>query len=143
MKPILTVLLLLLTQALLAPPEFIHTRTEFTEPNPLQEIWESVCYVESQMNPNAVNHAERAYGIAQIREIRLLDYEMHTGIKYELTDMLDSATSRKIFMFYAEKNLPDGIEAIARRWNSGPNGMEIAQSEIYFEKVLSNINNQI
>jgi hypothetical protein len=91
-------------------------------------------------NHSAVNQREQAYGIAQIRQIRLLDYEMHTGIKYELTDMLDSSLSREVFMFYAEKNLPDGIEEIVRNWNGGSHGVELASTEKYYEKVVNTLN---
>ncbi len=47
--------------------------------SPLQPLWEAVCVVESSNNYHALNTLEMAYGIAQIRQIRLDDYNQRTG----------------------------------------------------------------
>ena len=51
---------------------------------PFEMIWRAVCWVESENNPLAFNKKELAYGIAQIRYIRLYDYNKKTGKLYRV-----------------------------------------------------------
>jgi hypothetical protein len=72
---------------------------------------------ESLGNPNAVNKLEQAYGIAQIRQIRLDDYNMRTGKKYKLKDCFNQRISKEIFMYYAHRYSHHDMSYIARKWN--------------------------
>lgn len=98
-----------------------------------QPLWEAVCTVESNNNESALNGLEMAFGIAQIRDIRIRDYNDRTGKGYTLEDCLDSVISREVFMYYAEK-LGD-YETIAKRWNGSG-----AKTEIYWEKIKEELN---
>ena len=101
--------------------------------SPLQPLWEAVCTVESSNVKDTVNRAEMAYGIAQIREIRIRDYNERTGKGYTLEDCLDSAISREVFMYYAEK-IGD-YEKAAKKWNGSG-----YKTELYWEKVKKELN---
>ena len=101
--------------------------------SPLQPLWEAVCTVESSNVKDTVNRLEMAYGIAQIREIRIRDYNERTGKGYTLEDCLDSAISREVFMYYAEK-IGD-YEKAAKKWNGSG-----YKTEIYWEKVKKELN---
>lgn len=98
-----------------------------------QPLWEAVCTVESNNNESALNGLEMAFGIAQIRDIRIRDYNDRTGKGYTLEDCLDSVISREVFMYYAER-LED-YETIAKRWNGSG-----AKTEIYWEKIKEELN---
>lgn len=101
--------------------------------SPLQPLWEAVCTVESSNVKDTVNRLEMAYGIAQIRDIRIRDYNERTGKGYTLEDCLDSAISREVFMFYAEK-IGD-YEKAAKKWNGSG-----YKTEVYWEKVKKELN---
>lgn len=96
--------------------------------NPFLHLWEAVCVVETNNNPMAVNRKEQAYGIAQIRQIRLDDYAQRTGITYTLEDCFDTEVSKRIFMYYC--NDIQSMERIARRWNGRG-----TKTTLYWEKV--------
>ena len=98
-----------------------------------QPLWEAVCMVESSNNYHALNTLEMAYGIAQIRQIRLDDYNQRTGEHLGLLQCYDENYSRKIFMYYAVR-LQD-YETIAKRWNGSG-----AMTEVYWEKVQGYLN---
>ena len=84
--------------------------------------------VESLNREDAINHAERAYGIAQIRQVKLNEYYRATGIRYTLKQCLNEDVSREIFYWHCDKW--GSPELAAKRWNgSGP--MTIA----YWNKV--------
>jgi len=102
-------------------------------------IFEATAYVESRNNPNAVNRIEQAYGIVQIRQIRLDDYFQRTGTRYYLTQMQDPIKAKEVFMYYAKQYPPEKLEQICREWNGGPKGMKYVGTKKYYEKV----NNQI
>ena len=62
-----------------------------------------------------------AYGISQIRQGKLDDFNRETGKHYTLEDCLDPDVSKEIYMHFAVKYGPYQIEKLARRWNgSGP-----------------------
>jgi len=82
-------------------------------------LWEALKMVESSNNPYAINHTEQAYGVSQIRQIRLDDYYKRTGTRYTLEDCLHEDVSLEIFRYYYERF--DDWELAVRRWNgSGP-----------------------
>ncbi len=87
--------------------------------NPYEHIWKAICEYESKNDPLAWNEKENAVGIAQIRPIRLLDYNRRTGKNYSLKEMHDIKKSREVFMYYAHRLKHP--EKIIRKWNgSGP-----------------------
>lgn len=100
-------------------PELGYTTTEV---NSLDRLWLATCYVESRFNEYAIKEDEGAYGIAQIRQIRLDDYYQKTGVYYTLTDCFKVEVAKEIWYYYAE-NVHAGFDycTIARSWNgSGP-----------------------
>lgn len=124
-------ILLLIPIRLWAPPW--DTPFPVSPPDPIRSVWEAVCQVESSGNPSAFNKKEKAYGIAQIRQCRLNDYEHHTGISYKASQMVDSSLSRQVFYYYALQ-LSDP-QAIARCWNGGPQGLKKKSTLKYWRKV--------
>lgn len=108
-----------------------------TEPlRPFDRLWEAVCQVESGGDPLAIGdkHLKKhSFGIAQIREVRLRDYNRRASANYSTDDLFDVEVSREIFYFYCEGDL----ESIAKSWNgSGP------ATEVYWEKVSKMLQNR-
>jgi hypothetical protein len=97
---------------------------------PFEAIWQAVCQVESYNNPLAINVKEQAYGIVQIRQIRLDDYIKQTGRFALLKDMYNPEMSKEIFMFFARKHYYSDLENIAKDWNGSGK-----QTEKYWQKV--------
>jgi hypothetical protein len=85
--------------------------------NPYLKLFEAVCWVESNNNPLAYNARENACGIAQIRKIRLDDYNNRTHRSYSLRQVYDPKISKTIFMFYADKIGYNNFPRIAMSWN--------------------------
>ena len=116
----MTLLFLLFTAALLAPtpgPCFIIPEAEAIRP--YTQLWYAVRMVETHNREDAINHAERAYGIAQIRQVKLNEYYRATGIRYTLKQCLSEEVRREIFYWHCHKW--GGLELAAKRWNgSGP-----------------------
>lgn len=106
-----------------------------TEPlRPFDRLWEAVCQVESSNNPLAIGDKHLngySYGIAQIRESRLKDYNRRTSLNYSVIDLFDAEVSREIFMYYA---VPD-FETTCREWNGGKSGMNKKSTLKYWEAV--------
>jgi hypothetical protein len=116
-KMSIVILILMFTFRLTAPPTSC-TFIEITEGiNPYEKIWSAVCLVESDNDPYAVNYDEGAFGIAQIRDVRLKDYNHHTGEKVSRIACFDVLTSKRIFMHYASQFRPEDIKGICRSWN--------------------------
>jgi hypothetical protein len=87
--------------------------------DPFRELWEAVKIVESRNTEKIINYTEGAYGIAQIRQIKLNEYYNKTGKRYSLRDCLNEAVSKEIFYWHCEKYYT--LELAAKRWNgSGP-----------------------
>jgi hypothetical protein len=134
MKKLLTLLIgVLLCGNLLAPArdELIILAPEPI--SPYEVLWQAVCMVESSGNQYAVNVTEKAYGVSQIRQVRLDDYAKRTGIRYTLIDCFDKNISKSIWLHYALES--EDLEYIARCWNGGPGGMRIKMTEDYWRKV--------
>jgi hypothetical protein len=98
----------------------------------------AVIEVESRGDSLAFNPVEQAYGIMQIRPIRLLDYNQRTGKNYKMKDCFRPEISKEIFLYYAKAiGYPD-YERISRSWNgSGVKTLE------YWDKVKANLNKKI
>lgn len=117
MKACLIILFALLSATLAAPPsgELVIIRTEAI--NPYTKIWEAVCQIESGNNPFAYNPIESASGIAQIRDMRLIEYNARFKKCVSQNSLFDPETSKSIFMSGIGKYNPSDIKAIAVYWN--------------------------
>ena len=131
MKRLLNLLFCLLLASYLYAPARNELVILQPEPiNPYEPLWRAVCQVESSGNPFAVNEAEQAYGLAQIRQIRLDDYAQRTGKVYTLTDCFDKKISKEIFMYFASGT----YEQTARNWNG-----KWELTEEYWKKVKQHL----
>ena len=108
--------------------------------DPYAKIWEAVCYVESNNNPKAYNPAESATGIAQIRPIRLQDYNNRTKSKYKMKDCYNVEISKTIFYYYARQIGFRNRDKIIRNWNGGENGYKMKSTLKYSQKVKKRLN---
>lgn len=116
-----------------APPPIYLRVVQKAPINPYEQIWSAVCMVESGGNRFAVGDMHlttHSYGIVQIRQERLTDYNRLTGSNYSLMEMFEVDKSKKVFMFFASQYSPEDIEGIARSWNGRG-----ASSAEYIEKV--------
>jgi len=109
-----------------------HAKIYISQPkfeSPYEAIWEAICQYESRNDPMAYNPKEDAVGIAQIRPIRIKDYNERTGKNYKLVEMYDVEKSKEVFMHYATHL--HHRNKIIRKWNgSGP------QSYKYLAEIL-------
>lgn len=97
--------------------------------NPYETIWTAVCKIESGFNPMAYNPTEHAFGISQIRDIRLNDYNTRTGKKVPLKSLFDVKTSKEIFMYYISQIDYRDIKAMAICWNG------VSKRNLYYGKL--------
>ena len=105
---------------------------------PYESVWKAVCYVESRHNAYAIgdlNLKNWSYGVAQIRQSRLDDYNRQSGNYLVLADMYSIEKSKQVFMWYASQYRPDQIEQISRCWNGGDRGMNKLSTKPYFIKI--------
>lgn len=104
------------------------------------KLIDAVIWVESRGNTMAIG-AVGERGILQIRESRLKDYNHATGKAYTLNDLFREDISKEIFLYYANRIgiERDNWEDICRQWNGGSQGMRIAQTEIYWNKVQNQL----
>jgi hypothetical protein len=135
MKKLITILIALFyVTALYAPAgitQFVINKPAKMEP--YEALWRAVCLVESGNDSLAYNPIEQAYGIAQIRQIRLNDYAKRTGIVYTLEQCYDKEISKSIFMYYCQGDYED----VAKSWNgSGVKTIE------YWDKVVLKLTNK-
>jgi hypothetical protein len=124
MKRILFVILLFFTIIVSSSPGRVEMWIVIPKAiNQHEAIWKAICQYESKNYPMAYNKRENAVGIAQIRPIRIKDYNQRTGKTYQLNEMYDTSKSKEVFMYYASKlQNPDKI---IRKWNgSGPKTYE-------------------
>lgn len=132
MKRILFVTLLLFTGIVSSSPSRVEMWIVIPKAiNPHEAIWKAICQYESKNYPMAYNKRENAVGIAQIRHIRIKDYNQRTGKNYQLNEMYDTFKSKEVFMHYAKGN----YEQIARNWNGGPRGMKKESTKEYWKQV--------
>lgn len=91
---------------------------EFKPPyEPFKDLMEATAWVESSNDTTALNLTEMAFGVFQIREIRLRDYNQRTGKSYTLQDCYNKQISDEIYLYYASKFHPSNLEGIAKSWN--------------------------
>jgi hypothetical protein len=96
-------------------------------------LWRATCTIESENKSDMINIREGAYGIVQIRQCKLDDYNKATSGNYVLSAVVDEAVSMEIFLHHC--SLCNSDEEAARTWNGGPRGMEKPQTKIYWEKI--------
>jgi len=133
---LLTVIFLLIFRAVLAPEARMLWAEAARKIDPYKRIMNAISFVESRHQDSVINWRELAYGRYQIRQVRLDDYLLRTGIRYELADMLDSAKAAKVFNYYAHQIGYRNPEKISREWNGGsPNGMKLNQTLKYWQMV--------
>jgi hypothetical protein len=117
MKTLLLIFFLFLSLRLFAPEYKSLFIAKDNSIKPFEAIWKAVCKIESENNPLKLNILEGAYGIAQIRQIRLTHFKAISGINYSLTDMYSPEKSRAVFMVFAERIGPYNQDRIIRNWN--------------------------
>ncbi len=106
--------------------------------NPYQPLIEAISLVESSLNPFAINKDEQAYGLLQIRQCKLDDFNKANGTDLILTDMFNALLSARVFMWHCLKYDNHNFETIAKSWNgSGP------KTEVYWEKVKEQLHNRL
>ena len=114
MKLMLTILLLTITFEVFAPTDKTIILAEGERLAPYESIWRAVCLVESSGNRLAHNIKEDAVGIAQIRPIRIKDFNRRTGKHYKHSEMYDTTKAKEVFLYYF--NIYD-IDKSIRKWN--------------------------
>lgn len=82
---------------------------------PYERLWEAMCFVESSFNPLVVNEAEQAYGLVQIRQVKLDWYFDKTGKLYTLQDCFNESVAKEIWNYHM--SLYPNAETGARAWN--------------------------
>jgi hypothetical protein len=95
-----------------------------------------VAYIESKNNPLAIGK-DNDFGLYQIREIRLRDYNNRTKNNYKINDLFNPKISRKIFDYYSQ-NL--NFELASRAWNGWDYKMEKQSTKIYWNKISKLLN---
>ena len=117
MKKLITILFLFVSLRLFAPGYTVGYIAEGTKIDPFKKLMFAVGMVESKNDTLAYNPVEDAYGIYQIRYIRIRDFNERTGKRYKLSDCYKKAVSDEIFLFYATMD----FETTCKNWNgSGP-----------------------
>ena len=131
----LTFIISLFSFVLSAPPNQAVYIPEVEAIMPFEALFHATCAVESDFNPYAIGdkHLKKhSFGIVQIRESRLNDYNKKNGMHYRVKDLFNPEISKKIFMYYCQT--PD-LEVVARTWNGGQGGMKIKSTYQYYLKI--------
>lgn len=102
--------------------------------NPFLRVWDAVCMEESRMDSMAYNKKEKAVGIAQIRPVRLEEFNRLSDKTYTLNDLWQVNVSKEIFMFYAMRIGHNDLDMVIRKWNgSGPMTYEyLKRVKVYY-----------
>lgn len=108
--------ILLFGNIMLFAPAPYEVRLFVSEPiQPYERLWEAMCFVESSFNPFAVNEAEQAYGLVQIRQIKLDWYFEQTGKLYTLEDCFNEEVAKEIWNYHMSRY--PNAEIGSRAWN--------------------------
>ena len=97
---------------------------------PYRQLERAVAMVETIGDTLAYNPLEEAYGIFQIRPVRLLDFNRRTHSSYAMKDLFNYGISEEIFLYYADQVGPYNFEKIARKWNGAGQ-----QTDYYWDRV--------
>lgn len=110
---------------------------------------DSICWVESKNNPQAIGDNGKAIGIAQIQPICVHDVNrilklQGKKIQYTLDDRKSISKSKemmKVYLsFYGDRYVKKTgkqptNEVLSRIWNGGPNGWKVKATYAYYVKV--------
>ena len=121
-----------------------------------EAFYESISWVESTKNPNAVSR-DGSVGIVQIRPIMVKEVNRICDIKgiektFSLSDRRDITKSKEMFWIYQEFYNPEinwetlsqkDLETLARKWNGGPKGHIKKATEKYWNKVNKRLKHEI
>ena len=114
---------------------------------------DSICWVESRNNPDAIGDNGKAVGIAQIHPVcvrdvnRILKLQQKTK-RYTIEDRKSVAKSKammKIYLeFYGERyrrqtGKQPTQQILARIWNGGPDGWKDKATIAYYQKVAKRL----
>jgi hypothetical protein len=133
MRLIFLILFFSISTRIFAPADNSLIITIPVEINRWLNLWQATCFVESEGNPLKINMLEGAYGIVQIRQCKLDDYNKATSENYLLPSVINESVSREIFLQHCSTCNSD--EEASRTWNGGPRGMDKPQTKIYWEKI--------
>lgn len=104
-------------------------------------IFSAIAAVESNFNPMAVNHSEKAVGMLQVRPICLKDVNNFYGTNYSHDEMYNPIKAAHVFILYTKMYGAETYEEMARIWNGGPKGMRKKSTLRYWSKVKRKLNN--
>ena len=134
MKTLILIITMFLICQSLPAPGFKNLVINKIDPiMPYEKYWQATCQVESHGNPFAINDKDPnggSYGIAQIGQQKLKDYNRANGTNLSLLNCLDTLTSKQVFMWHIKqyKSLKVAIKA----WNG-----KGQKAEIYYSKIES------
>lgn len=135
MKKLILLITLILPIELFAPVSPPAVTVEALSPiNPYLPLIEAMSVVESSKNPFAVNIEEQAYGLLQIRQCKLDDFNRANGTDFVLTDMFNVDLSTRVFMWHYSMFDHHDFETIARAWNGSG-----AMTDMYWKKVKAEL----
>jgi hypothetical protein len=97
---------------------------------PFKHLVYVIGLVETAGDTLAYNPLEEAYGIFQIRPVRLNDYNSRTKSSISRQDLFNYEVSEKIFLYYAGQIGPYKFEKIARNWNGSGR-----KTDFYWDRV--------
>ena len=106
----------------------------------LKELIEAMAWVESRNDPNQHNIDENAVGYLQITpkmidEVNRLLKKEGSSTRYTHEHAWDKECSIEIFKNWVRMNNYTDPEIIARNWNGGYGGINMKDTEEYWEKV--------
>ena len=131
MKKLALFILLFLPITLFAPSNQHWLTIEQVKPiNPYIPLVQAMSVVESNQNMFAINEEEQAYGILQIRQCKLDDYNKARGTEFVLVDLFDAKLSESIFHWHCGQFSLHDFETIARAWNGSGE-----MTKVYWNKV--------
>ena len=134
MRTLLSIFFLSLCLRLSAPETNCITIFQAEPIDPILSLFKAVSFVESSNRPKIVNEKEQAYGIVQIRQGKLFDYNRATRSSYTLEDCFNVEVSKKIFYFFAGTFDYRDYEGIAKAWNGAGKS-----NEIYWQKIKNKL----
>jgi len=105
--------------------------------SPFKPLWEASRMVESSGDNNALNQLELAFGVVQIRMIRIRDYNQRTGKSYTLKDCYNEQISKEVWFYYASKFHPSDYESVAKSWNGRGKS-----NRVYWDKIKKQLEMQ-
>ena len=131
-KTILILPLAMMPVSLKAPNWYVDIIAKESGYKPYEKVFDAVCWVESGNRADAYNEKEGSVGIAQIRKIKIDDYNQRTGKNIKHEDCFCPNVSKEIFMHHMEQYGVYNIDLGIKRWN-GSGSMADAYAKRVFE----------